>query len=189
MSKDLGEEHGAMEAHHHKALHERLSALESELAKGVKRGADATFVPAWTRLTKGELRWPVTVAIATALILQGMLPTRLVLGPRWLMPSLGGALVVVLFATSPRPRLDRPSRLLRALGLAVIATLSVANFYSAERLIDHLLRGGESDATRLLLTGGAIWLTNVIAFALWYWEFDPGGPVGRGRAPGPHPPL
>ena len=199
MSGDLGQEDerqdmsepplgdGGAEARHHGALHERLSDLESELTSGVKHGVGATFVPAWKRLTKGELRWPVTVAIATALILQGMLPNRLVLGPRWLMPSLGGALVVVLFATSPRPRLDRPSRLLRALGLAVIATLSVANFYSAERLIDHLLRGGESDATRLLLTGGAIWLTNVIAFALWYWEFDRGGPVARALAMRPYP--
>ena len=77
--------------------------------------------------------------------------------------------------------------LLRGLGLAVIATLSVANGYSAERLIEHLLRGGESDASRLLLTGGAIWLTNVIAFALWYWEFDRGGPVARALAMRPYP--
>src|SRR5438045_601162 len=152
MSKDLGEEHGAMEAHHHKALHERLSALESELAKGVKRGADATFVPAWKRLTRGELRWPVTIAIAAALVLQATLPESLVLGPRWLMPSLGGVLLVLIFATNPRARLDRTSRLLRSLGLAIIATLSVANFYSAAKLIDSLVNGGQDDAGRLLVT-------------------------------------
>src|SRR5947199_963445 len=131
MSSDLGEEHGQdqgmaepltgddeLEERHHRALHERLSDLEAQVGSGVRRGVGATFVPAWKRLTKGELRWPVTIAIAVALTLQGMLPNRLVLGPRWLMPSLGGALVVVLFATSPRPRLDRPSRLLPALGLA-----------------------------------------------------------------------
>src|SRR2546421_9755155 len=122
MSKDLGEEHGAMEAHHHKALHERLSALESELAKGVKRGADATFVPAWKRLTKGELRWPVTVGIATALLLQATLPDSLVLGPRWLMPSLGGVLLILIFVTHPRPRLDRSSYILRSAGLAMVRT-------------------------------------------------------------------
>jgi len=69
----------------------------------------------------------------------------------------------------------------------MIATLSLFNGYSAERLIDHLLRGGESDATRLLLTGGAIWLTNVIAFSLWYWDFDRGGPVQRMLATKPYP--
>ncbi len=34
----------------------------------------------------------------------------------------------------------------------------------------------------LLVTGGAIWLTNVIVFGLWYWEFDRGGPVARANA-------
>jgi hypothetical protein len=181
---------GEMEERHHHALHERLSALESEVAKGVKRGADVTFVPAWKRLSEqGETRWPVTVAIGAALVLQGMLPDRLVLGPRWLLPSLGGALLLALFAKNPRPRLDRTSKLLRGLSLAVIGTISVANGYSAYRLIDHLLRGQESDATRLLLTGGAIWLTNVITFALWYWDFDRGGPVQRMLATKPYPDL
>ena len=28
----------------------------------------------------------------------------------------------------------------------------------------------------------AIWFTNVIAFALWYWQFDRGGPAARAHA-------
>ena len=49
---------------------------------------------------------------------------------------------------------------------------------SAARLILDLIRGeGIHDAADLLLAGGAIWLTNVIVFALWYWMFDRGGPV------------
>ena len=31
----------------------------------------------------------------------------------------------------------------------------------------------------LVLSGSAIWLTNVIIFALWYWELDRDGPVAR----------
>jgi hypothetical protein len=178
---------GSETEEHHRALHERLTALESEVGKGVKKGVDVTVVPAWKRLTEGEPRWPVSIAIAVALTLQGLLPERLVLGPRWLLPSLGGALLVSLFATNPRPRLDRASMLLRTLGLLVIGTISVANGYSAYRLIDQLLGGGVTDATRLLLTGGAIWLTNVIAFSLWYWEFDRGGPVARALAIRPYP--
>jgi hypothetical protein len=196
MSGDLSEEEGHegrglgeppmgdgdMEQRHHHALHERLSALEAELTKGVKHGAELTFVPAWKRLTRGELRWTVTIAIAAALALQLTLPDHLVLGPRWLMPSLGGLLLVLFFATNPRPRLDATSRLLRSLGLAIIGTISLANFYSAARLIDSLLNGGVNDPARLLMNGGAIWLTNVIVFALWYWDFDRGGPVARAHA-------
>jgi hypothetical protein len=176
-----------MEQRHHRALHERLSDLESQVAGGVKKGADFTFVPAWKRLTEGEPRWQVTVAIGVALLLQGLLPPHLVLGPRWLLPSMGGAFVIGIFATHPAPRINRTSRALRILSLAVIGTISIANGYSAYRLIDELLRGGVTDATRLLLTGGAIWLTNVIAFSLWYWEFDRGGPAARALAMRPYP--
>jgi hypothetical protein len=175
-----------LEQRHHQALHERLSALESQVGSGVKKGAEFTFVPAWKRLTDGEPRWQVTLAIGVALTLQGLLPPHLVLGPKWLLPSLGGALVIAIFATKPGPRINATSRLLRALSLAVIGTISVANGYSAYRLIDQLLRGGVTDATRLLLTGGAIWLTNVIAFSLWYWEFDRGGPAARAQAMRPY---
>ena len=40
----------------------------------------------------------------------------------------------------------------------------------------------EQNAASLLATGAAIWFTNVIAFGLWYWEFDRGGPVARAYA-------
>ncbi len=43
------------------------------------------------------------------------------------------------------------------------------------------------DATKLLLYGGAIWLTNVLVFALWYWELDRGGPVTRMLGARKHP--
>ena len=178
---------GDMEERHHRALHDRLTFLESQVAGGVKKGAEVTFVPAWKRLTEGEPRWQVTLAIGVALTLQGLLPPHLVLGPRWFLPSLGGAFVVALFATNPARRINRTSKVLRALALAVIGTISVANGYSAYRLIDELARGGVTDATRLLLTGGAIWLVNVIAFSLWYWEFDRGGPAARANAMRPYP--
>ena len=39
------------------------------------------------------------------------------------------------------------------------------------------------------MSGAAIWGTNVIAFALWYWEFDRGGPVHRLQGTGRYPDL
>ena len=41
--------------------------------------------------------------------------------------------------------------------------------------------------SELLLAGGAIWLTNVIVFGVWYWEFDRGGPVARAAGSQPYP--
>ena len=66
--------------------------------------------------------------------------------------------------------------------------MSLSNAASGGRLIVDLVRAkGINDPTQLLLTGAAIWLTNVIVFGLWYWEFDRGGPVERAAGTQPYP--
>jgi len=59
--------------------------------------------------------------------------------------------------------------------------VSVANVWSAARLVSELLRATPvvDSAARLIANGGSIYLTNIIAFALWYWELDRGGPAAR----------
>ena len=43
-----------------------------------------------------------------------------------------------------------------------------------------ILDGSDRDnGTVLLATGGALWVTNVIAFSLWFWLLDRGGPAAR----------
>jgi len=140
-------------------------------------------VPAWKRPTEGEARWQAAVAVAVAIVLQFPLPGRLVLlHPVWLLPALQGLLLVALIVINPR-RLNRESRAVRMLGLTLAAVLSLANAFSVIRLVIGLAQGTEGNtALPLLATGGVIWLTNVIAFALWYWEFDRGGPTARALA-------
>ena len=66
--------------------------------------------------------------------------------------------------------------------------MSGANIAAGTRLVIDLLRSeGLHDAGDLIVTGGAIWLTNVIIFALWYWMFDRGGPVARADASETYP--
>ncbi|NKQ52661.1 DUF1345 domain-containing protein [Amycolatopsis sp. K13G38] len=141
----------------------------------------AERVPAWLRVTKGEQRWAVTAAIALAVTLQLVLPDRLAFRPHWLLPALELGLVAVLIGLNP-VRISRRHPWLRPLSTALIALISLANGWSAALLVLDLLtaRAGEEPAP-LLGSGGAIWLTNVIAFALWYWEWDRGGPVSRSR--------
>ena len=83
---------------------------------------------------------------------------------------------------NPR-RINSESRAIRVLGLALAAVLSLANAWSVARLVIGLVNGTEgSTPGPLLVTGGIIWLTNVIVFGLWYWEFDRGGPAARANA-------
>lgn len=144
-------------------------------------------IPAWQRRTDGEARWPASLGALAALAAEGTLPSDVAVRPRWLLPTVGGLLLTALVAANPR-RINRRSPALRAGSMVLIAVITAANAWSAGRLVGHLLRGtAPGDPTRLLLTGAAIWLANVAAFGLWYWELDRGGPAGRAHASRAHP--
>ncbi len=176
---------------------EHLHRLEAQVARlvGPAENAGASALhrlghlvePAWRRANRGEPRWPASVAVAAVVVLQIILPQRLSLTGRWVLPTVEAVLLLVLVVANPR-RIDSTSARLRLVSLAVIAVASVANGWSVARLVDGLVHGTEGDnAAALLATGGSIWLTNVIIFALWYWEFDRGGPASRAAGSDPDP--
>ena len=176
-----------------RALHGRLDELERRVAplagsgrgpgQGPGEGAEPGAVPAWKRPTEGEPRWQATAAVVVVIALQFPLSDRLVLlRPTWVLPVLEGLLLLVLVTANPH-RINRQSRLLRIVSLILVAVLSLANAWSVGRLVVGLVQGTQGNsAGPLLVTGGVIWLTNVIIFALWYWEFYRGGPVSRSNA-------
>jgi hypothetical protein len=133
--------------------------------------------------TLGEPRLPAALTVAAAIALQLVLPTKLGIHPKYLIPALEITLLLALVLANPR-RVNSRSRLLRAGGLALIALVILANAVSAELLISDLLhaRGPVKSPQSLLGSAGAIYLTNIIAFGLLYWEFDRGGPVARAYA-------
>jgi hypothetical protein len=142
--------------------------------------AAAGHPPAWRRHTQGEHRWPAGLAVTTAAALQLALPARLAMPPRYLLPGLEMLLLIGLTAADPG-RIDRREKHLRIAGIVLIAAVSIANMWSATRLVSELLRAEPiaDSAARLIVNGGSIYLTNIIAFALWYWELDRGGPAAR----------
>jgi uncharacterized membrane protein len=170
-------------------LQDQLKRLERLLTPGksAARAVQGGILPAWRRATRGESRLAVTLAILAAIAMLVALPDRIAPHPRWLFPALALVLLIGLIIASPT-RIDRQSRALRSVSLLLIAVISIANAATAARLIVDLVRGtGIRSPGELLLTGAAIWLTNVIAFGLWYWEFDRGGPVARAHAKKQYP--
>jgi len=121
------------------------------------------------------------------IVLQLLLPHHFQLRPIWLLPMLEVLLLIVLVVSSP-VRLDREEIWLRWCGLAMSALLGIATAWSVFRLVAGLIDGTLSDDPPVLLgSGAAIWLTNVTVFALWFWEFDRGGPAARAHAREPLP--
>ncbi len=141
----------------------------------------AVIVPVWRRLTEAESPWAVLLAVLAATALQVALPNRYEIPPNWLLPTLG-ALLGIGLSVANQKGFTRISPQLRLISKLLIAVITLANAGSAGRLIVALLRGREQDPTTLLLTGGAIWLTNVIVFGMWYWDLDRGGPAARAQA-------
>jgi hypothetical protein len=134
--------------------------------------------PAWQRRTEGEQRWWVALAILAAVILQMLLPDGFVVHPRYVIPVAELIALLVLVVSHPE-RMSRRTRGVRIGSLLLLAVVAASNAMSVGLLVHQITAGAQIRPVELLVGGGEIWLTNTIVFALWYWEYDRGGPASR----------
>ena len=131
-----------------------------------------------------ESRWPPLIAILVAGALYAVLPSNYVLGGRWfgwIIPSLEVVLVIVAASAPPRAESNR----LRNIGITLAALITVANASSLVTLVIGITQENGLQGRDLTWAAIDIWVTNIIIFAVWYWEIDGGGPKERAeRAPG-----
>ena len=133
----------------------------------------------------------MAIAVVAAGLLRTVLPPELRDGDsRWLVLVVVVGLLGVLIIGDPG-RIDRDKRWLRVTTGTLIGLITLANAGAAIRLIAAIINTEQftNNAKVLLASGGAIWLTNVIAFGLWYWDLDRGGAAARARAAGVSPAL
>ena len=125
----------------------------------------------------------MAAAVLVAGLMRTALPPQLRLNDaRPLLPVVLIVLMAALILGDPG-RIDRQKTWLRVLTGVLIALITIGNGGSSIRLIGAILRVEPftKDANTLLISGGIIWLTNVIAFGLWYWDLDRGGAAARAR--------
>jgi hypothetical protein len=125
-------------------------------------------------MDKPEPRWQAILAFIAVGGVYLALPRSLIVGPTWLLPTL---ILVLLVPTVVAHRTGKRS-LNRALGFLINAIITVALIGSVILLVTALPSHRE-EPLRLLGSGAALWLTNVLVFALWYWRLDGGGPTLR----------
>jgi hypothetical protein len=125
-------------------------------------------------IDKPEPRGQAVLAFLAICAIYLALPRDLVVGPIWLLPTV---IVVLLVPTVVSHRVGKHS-LNRALGIIINGITTLALIGSVILLVRALLSDRESPL-QLLRSGGLLWLTNVIVFALWYWRLDGGGPTRR----------
>lgn len=129
-----------------------------------------------------ERRWPPLLALAVALTLYGMLPSDVPGLLRGAVIVVGAALTVPVLVLNPH-RLGRETRWSRRISIAQVLLLLVANQVALGFVIHLLLTAQKPDGPLVLLATLQVWVTNVIAFGLAYWELDRGGPVVRRTRP------
>lgn len=127
---------------------------------------------------RGEARLPAAGAVVVAAALYGLLPESLLVAPRVLIPLLELALLVAVLVVRPR-RLTVETRISRGVSLALAVVIAATNLVALGLLVAQLVDKPDTPGGSLLLGGLQVWATNVIAFALIYWELDRGGPVAR----------
>jgi len=137
-----------------------------------------------------EKRWPLVGALALAIAVPLLLPSRFSLGPNWIVPAIV-ALLLVAIGFADRGRGGRRTAVVRALSLALVAVLVAEAAGVTARLVADLVQGGPetNSATALLSVGFGVWLYTILAFAFLYWVLDGGGPDVRLWAPPEYPDL
>ena len=133
----------------------------------------------------------MALAVIVTGLLRAALPPELRNGDtRWLFLVLLAVLLAALIIGDPG-RIDRDLPWLRILTSSLIGLITLANADAAIRLVVSIINVSPftNNAKVLLASGGAIWLTNVIAFGLWYWDLDRGGPAARASGAGRPPAL
>ena len=132
---------------------------------------------------QSEPVWHLQITMLGAIVLQLLLPDRYVFGSRYTLIVAEALLLVAMSFTTPKTQIFKSiSRRINVFLLIILTGL--ANGYSLIQVTHRLLQSGRIDNGReLILTGINIYLTNIIIFALWYWEMDGGGPGQRLLSP------
>ena len=138
--------------------------------------------------------WMARGAVVVIVVMQLLVSSRMSIAPRWAAPLVELALLAPLsVATAWTYRRAKHAktqahwvpilnvrRSVRWLAVFLTGVVSLVNLGSLVLLVKAMLAGHAGGGPTLLLDAGNIWVTNVIAFALWFWNVDRGGPAARG---------
>ncbi len=107
------------------------------------------------------------------------LPERISLGPSWALLAVILVLLVPINVTYHTGRYN----VTRALTFSANVAITIGLVGSLALLIQGL-PGHKDPPGTLLRSATALWVTNILVFALWYWKLDAGGPLGRDETQG-----
>ncbi len=140
--------------------------------------------------------WLARGAVALVAALQLLfLNANLTVGPKWLAPIVELAMLLPLSVATAWTQqrvgqatedhhwnqIARYRKYVRIMALVLTVVIMVINFQELISVVKALLFVAKGTSGQsLLLDALNIWFTNVVVFALWFWNIDAGGPASRG---------
>jgi uncharacterized membrane protein len=123
-------------------------------------------------------RWAAAIGALALGILYAALPERVTVGPSWLPLAIEIVLLLPLCIAwfMGRPLSHATTRIF---SLILLSIVTLALIIGIALMILTLPGRTQTQATNLLREAGLLWLSNILVFALWYWEIDGGGPRKR----------
>jgi hypothetical protein len=133
-----------------------------------------------TRSRRFEPRWPAALGIIVVIALMALLTSRVRLLPAW-FPYVLVAIVLVPMAGVELTRGNRSwLRVERVTTLLFTAVAGVATVAGLGKIIQDIVNGTvQISGTQLLASAISAWVTNVLVFALLFWQIDGGSPELR----------
>jgi hypothetical protein len=124
--------------------------------------------------TPAQPVWPAAVAVLAVGGLHLSLPEPLTFGPSWLLLLVVIVLLIPVYVARMRGSYELNQRL----GYVLLWVVTAALLWSVWLLVSSLPRHTLTPLA-LLRSAAALWVTNVLVFASWYWRLDAGGPHAR----------
>ena len=131
-----------------------------------KRPADPSAVEPLPAAGRGEHWWPVALAVLAVVGMHVALPAKYRINPPWALPAVLLVLLAILIIGDPG-RIDRQKPWLRTTTSVMIASLTLANLFSAGRLVTAIITVNKlfaDNALGLLATGTTVWVTNAVSY-------------------------
>jgi len=130
--------------------------------------------PAVKQTTANQPVWPAVVAVLAVGGLHLSLPEPLTFGPSWLLLAVVSVLLVPVLIARMRGSFE----LNQKLGYVLLGVVTAAMLWSLTLLVRSLPQH-TLPPLALLRSAAALWVTNILVFASWYWRLDAGGPHAR----------
>ena len=127
-----------------------------------------------------EARWPGVLAVIAVVCLLVVLPGRISLFPAWVPYVLGVAVITPMVGAGFTAGKGRWESLERTITILFFLVVGAGILVILAKLMSAMVRRPDEVSGMQLLTSSiGVWITNVLAFALLYWQLDRGGPGAR----------